>query len=175
MIMKIFLRGISLIFMMLLASCESSEDESLAVWIASVRRTVHENPVEVPPPLVITPAAYNSLGRVDPFDASKISVLLDMSADKGIRPDLKRSREPLEAYPLDQFRMVGSLSRQGHSVGLLEVGKVLHQVRKGDHLGQDLGEVISVRDGAIDIEETVMEASGVWVKRRVKLSIQEAK
>ena len=173
--MKIFLRGISLVFMMLLASCNSSDDESLTAWVASVRRTVHENPVTIPPPLVITPAAYNPSGRVDPFDASKISMLLDISADKGIRPDLKRSREPLESFPLDQFRMVGSLSKQGQSVGLLEVGKVVHHIRKGDHLGQDLGEVISVNDGVIDIEETVMEASGVWVKRRVKLSIQEAK
>ncbi len=173
--MKMFLRGASLVLMLLLAGCESSEDESLTDWVASVRRTVHDNPVTIPVPLTITPAVYDASGRVDPFDASKISILLDITSEKGNRPDLKRAREPLESYPLDQFRLVGSLSRQGQGVALLEVGKVLHQVRKGDHLGQDLGVVISVRDGAIDIEETVQEANGIWVKRRVQLSIREAK
>ena len=173
--MKKFLRTFSLLLVMLLASCDSAEDESLVAWVANVRRTVHANPVSIPSPLIITPAVYESFGRTDPFDVSKISLLLDISADKGIRPDLKRAREPLELYPLDQFRMVGSLSRQGQGVALLEVGKVLHQVRRGDHIDQDLGEVISVKDGAIDIEETVMETNGTWVKRRVQLTIQETK
>lgn len=173
--MKFCVCGASLFFLTLLAGCESSEDESLTAWVASVRSMVHDNPVTIPPPLTITPATYDASDRVDPFDASKISMLIDITVEKGIRPDLKRAREPLESYPLDQFRMVGSLSRQGQGVALLEVGKVLHQVRKGDHLGQDLGEVISVRDGVIDIEETVQEANGVWVKRRVQLSIREVK
>ena len=173
--MNKFLRTFSLLLIALLTGCNPSEDESLVAWVASVRCTVHANPVSIPPPLIISPAIYESYGRTDPFDASKIAWLLDISADKGIRPDLKRAREPLESYPLDPFRMVGSLSRQGQGVALLEVGKILHQVRRGDHLGQDLGEVISIKDGVIDIEETVLETNGTWVKRRVQLTIRETK
>lgn len=173
--MKKFLRTFSWLLVALLCGCNPSEEESLVAWVASVRSTVHANPVSIPVQLTITPAIYESFGRADPFDVSKISLLLDIFADKGIRPDLKRAREPLESYPLDQFRMVGSLSRQGQGVALLEVGKVVHQVRRGDHLGQDLGEVISIKDGVIDIEETVMETNGAWVKRRVQLTIRETK
>jgi type IV pilus assembly protein PilP len=60
-------------------------------------------------------------------------------------------------------------------VALVEVGKVLYQLRKGNHLGQDLGEVINIMDGSIEIEETIQEANGTWVKRRVQLSMREAK
>ena len=123
----------------------------------------------------MTPSVYEPAGRVDPFDASKISMLLDISDHAGVRPDLKRSREPLESYPLDQFRMVGSLGRPGQSVALVEVGKILYQLRKGNHLGQDLGEVITIMDGSIEIEETIQEANGNWIKRRVQLSMREAK
>jgi type IV pilus assembly protein PilP len=71
--------------------------------------------------------------------------------------------------------MVGSLGRPGQSVALVEVGKILYQLRKGNHLGQDLGEVITIMDGSIEIEETVQEANGNWLKRRVQLSMRDAK
>jgi type IV pilus assembly protein PilP len=143
--------------------------------MASVRGTAHSNPLTLPESLVMKPSVYELAGRVDPFDASKISMLLDISDRAGVRPDLKRSREPLESYPLDQFRMVGSLGRPGQSVALVEVGKILYQLRKGNHLGQDLGEVITIMGDSIEIEETVQEANGNWVKRRVQLSMREVK
>ncbi len=168
-------RAIILCFLISLAACDSSNDENLSEWMATVRRTSHTSPLSLPAPLAMTPSVYEPLGRMDPFDASKISMLLDLSDRAGVHPDLKRSREPLESYPLDQFRMVGSLGRPGHSVALVEVGKILYQLRKGNHLGQDLGEVITIMDGSIEIEETIQEANGNWIKRRVQLSMREAK
>jgi len=168
-------RAIILCFLISLAACDSSNDENLSEWMATVRRTSHTSPLSLPAPLAMTPSVYEPLGRVDPFDALKISMLLDLSDRAGVHPDLKRSREPLESYPLDQFRMVGSLGRPGHSVALVEVGKILYQLRKGNHLGQDLGEVITIMDGSIEIEETIQEANGNWIKRRVQLSMREAK
>jgi type IV pilus assembly protein PilP len=167
--------AIVLCFLLSLAACESSSDESLSEWMATVRRTAHASPLSLPAPLAMMPSVYELAGQVDPFDASKISMLLDISDHAGVRPDLKRSREPLESYPLDQFRMVGSLGRPGQSVALVEVGKILYQLRKGNHLGQDLGEVITIMDGSIEIEETIQEANGNWIKRRVQLSMREAK
>ena len=111
-----FVRNTLLFSLLVLAGCESSNDENLSVWMATVRQSTHTNALTVPPPLVATPATYEPVNRADPFDATKISMLLDMSDQAGVRPDLKRSREPLESYPLDQFRMVGSLGRQGQSV-----------------------------------------------------------
>jgi len=169
------MRVIVLCFLLILAACGSSSNENLNEWMATVRRTAHSSPLSLPAPLAMTPSVYEPAGRVDPFDASKISMLLDISDHAGIRPDLKRAREPLESYPLDQFRMVGSLGRPGQRVALVEVGKILYQLHKGNHLGQDLGEVINIMDSSIDIEETIQEANGNWIKRRVQLSMRETK
>ncbi|MEY4022872.1 MAG: hypothetical protein RI960_1884 [Pseudomonadota bacterium] len=127
------MRVIVLCFLLILAACGSSSEENLNEWMATVRRTAHSSPLSLPAPLAMTPSVYEPAGRVDPFDASKISMLLDISDHAGIRPDLKRAREPLESYPLDQFRMVGSLGRPGQRVALVEVGKILYQLHKGNH------------------------------------------
>jgi type IV pilus assembly protein PilP len=168
-------RCILLFSLLSLVACEATSDENLSEWMAAVRRTAHSSPLTLPAPLTMKTFVYEPAGQVDPFDASKISMLLDISDRAGVRPDLKRSREPLESYPLDQFRMIGSLGRPGQSVALVEVGKILYQLRKGNHLGQDLGEVINIMDGSIEIEETIQESNGNWVKRRVQLSMREAK
>ena len=169
------IRAIVICTLLSLAACDASSDENLSEWMATVRRTAHTSPLTLPAPLTMKTFIYEPPGQVDPFDTSKISMLLDISDHAGVRPDLKRSREPLESYPLDQFRMIGSLGRPGQSVALVEVGKILYQLRKGNHLGQDLGEVINIMDGSIEIEETIQEANGTWVKRRVQLSMREAK
>ena len=169
------IRAIVICTLLSLAACDASSEENLSEWMATVRRTAHSSPLTLPAPLTMKTFIYEPPGQVDPFDTSKISMLLDISDHAGVRPDLKRSREPLESYPLDQFRMIGSLGRPGQSVALVEVGKILYQLRKGNHLGQDLGEVITIMDGSIEIEETIQEANGTWVKRRVQLSMREAK
>jgi type IV pilus assembly protein PilP len=169
------IRAIVICTLLSLAACDASSDENLSEWMATVRRTAHTSPLTLPAPLTMKTFIYEPPGQVDPFDTSKISMLLDISDHAGVRPDLKRSREPLESYPLDQFRMIGSLGRPGQSVALVEVGKILYQLRKGNHIGQDLGEVIAIMDGSIEIEETIQEANGTWVKRRVQLSMREAK
>ena len=169
------IRAIGICTLLSLAACDASSDENLSEWMATVRRTAHSSPLTLPAPLTMKTFIYEPAGQVDPFDTSKISMLLDISDHAGVRPDLKRSREPLESYPLDQFRMIGSLGRPGQSVALVEVGKILYQLRKGNHIGQDLGEVITIMDGSIEIEETIQEANGTWVKRRVQLSMREAK
>jgi type IV pilus assembly protein PilP len=173
--LKTLIRAIAMCALFSLAACNASGDENLGEWMATVRRTVHTSPLTLPAPLTMKTFVYDPAGQEDPFDASKISMLLDISDHAGVRPDLKRSREPLESYPLDQFRMIGSLGRPGQSIALVEVGKILYQLRKGNHLGQDLGEVINIMDGSIEIEETIQEANGTWVKRRVQLSMREAK
>lgn len=90
-------RAIILCFLISLAACDSSNDENLSEWMAAVRRTSHTSPLSLPALLAMTPSVYEPLGRVDPFDASKISMLLDLSDRSGVHPDLKRSREPLES------------------------------------------------------------------------------
>jgi len=155
-----------------MVSCTSTEDEDLRVWMDKVQHETTVSPVPAPHTLAIQSVTYDPSGKIDPFDNKKISVSLLANAASGPLPDPQRLREPLEAYPLESLRMVGSLRRQGEAIALIEADKILYQVRKGHRLGQDHGTVIRIQDAAIEIEEIVQEAPGSWATRKVQLSIQ---
>jgi type IV pilus assembly protein PilP len=91
-----------------------------------------------------------------------------------IRPDLDRRRETLEAFPLDQIKMVGMMRRGGVNVALVETSGGTHLVRAGNYMGQNFGLVTRVAETEIQLKEIVQDAAGEWVERTSKLELQEA-
>lgn len=87
--------------------------------------------------------------------------------------ELNRRKEPLEAYPLDAMTMVGSLDKGGQKVALLKVENLLHQVRKGNYLGQNYGRVTQITESEITLREIVQDAAGEWIERGTTLQLQE--
>lgn len=158
-----------------LAGCQMSEDDELQAWMEKVSSEAVPTPAPEPQPRIIQPIVYDPADHADPFSIGKITALASVLSGNGATPDLQRVREPLESYPLDSLRMVGSLLRRGQAVALIQANKLLYQVRKGHHLGQDQGKVINISDVAVDIEEIVQESSGGWTTRRVQLSMQGGK
>ena len=57
------------------------------------------------------PFTYTAFDLIDPFKPRKIEPPKGAGAG-GIAPDLNRRREPLEAYPLESLRMVGTLEQK---------------------------------------------------------------
>ncbi len=53
---------------------------------------------------------YNDATIRSPFmPSTPAEVAKNIANDNGIRPDANRRKEPLEAYPLDNLRMMGTL------------------------------------------------------------------
>ena len=159
----------------LVGACGFVADDDLQAWMDKVSREARPAPLPAPEPAIRHPVRYEPGAGPDPFDAAKISATLHARDAGGPAPDPDRAREPLESYPLDSLRMVGSLRRSGRSVALVEADKLLYQVGEGHHLGQDQGKVIRIDETAMEIEELVQDAAGGWTRRRVRLSIQEKK
>ncbi len=170
-----FVRRLGTLLCVALAACSTQDDDDLHAWMDRVRRQQPPAAAPLPAPPVIRPVVYDPSGRTDPFDMANIHAPVTAAVSGELMPDLQRPREPLEAYPLDSLRMVGSLRRQGQSVALVEADKMLHQVRKGHRLGQDQGTVVHIADSSIEIEEIIQESSGTWARRRVQLSMQGKK
>lgn len=164
-----------LVFIFSFAGCSAPDNEELQTWMAKVRSEAAPVPPMEPRPQTVATVTYDPTGLADPFDAGKITAISSSLSDSAPHPDVQRPREPLESYPLDSLRMVGSLLRHGQAVALVQADKVLYQVRKGQHLGQDQGKVIDISDTAIAIEEIVQESAGAWATRKVQLSIQGGK
>lgn len=114
---------------------------------------------------------YDGAGLKDPFDPSKI----EPDKEKGGKnaPDKTRRPEPLEAYPLESLSMVGLLKMKGQPVALVQVDKVIYQVKVGNYLGQNFGIVTNITDAEVTLKELVEDSSGDWVERISSLQLQE--
>jgi type IV pilus assembly protein PilP len=163
--------GVIIVF---LAGCSEAPEQDLRAWMSEIRQQSQPVSFDLPPSPVFEEFHYQAAGRLDPFDVAKISASLGAEFNAtGLQPDTHRAREPLESYPLDSLRLVGNMRRPGQVVALVEADKVIHQVHLGSHLGPDMGKVIAISEGAIEIEEMVQDAANTWAKRRARLVLQE--
>ncbi len=79
------------------------------------------------------PFAYNAYDLTDPFKPRKIEPPKS-AAKGGIQPDLNRQREALEAFPLENLAMVGTLQQKGQMFALVRApDKGLYRVSSGNY------------------------------------------
>jgi len=161
-----------------LAGCGDSDVTEIHQWMDETNRTTKVQVVPIAEPKTFLPFAYSIRDEMDPFDPTKLLSELARAAEangSSLRPDATRRKEPLEAFPLDAMKMVGTLRSKGSIFGLLQIDRTIYRVRNGERLGQNFGVITSVNDDAIGIKETVQDAGGEWVERATKLELQEGK
>lgn len=160
---------------LLVAGCAADHDE-LRLWMEQQRREIKPNVTPLQPPKKFDPEPYSMAQSVEPFSNQKFTVALkqDVRAPNPLlSAQLRRRKEPLEAYPLDNMSMVGSVNKQGQPTALLRVDALLYQVRVGEHLGQNFGRITAISETQISLVETVQDAAGEWIERPATLQLQE--
>jgi type IV pilus assembly protein PilP len=158
-----------------LTACGGPADE-LTEWMAQQRREVRPSVEPLQPPKKFDPQSYAGLDLVDPFSNQKLAVALRQEArqpSSALAAELNRRKEPLENFPLDGMRMVGSVSKDGRPHALLKVDKLLYQVAVGDHIGQNFGRITSITETEVTLRELVQDAAGEWIERPMTLQLQE--
>ena len=88
-------------------------------------------------------------------------------------PDLNRRKEPLEAFPLEQLKMVGTLAQGTDTYALVRADKTLYRVKKGNYMGQNFGLITDVNDSEIKLKEIVQDSAGDWAERQSVLPLLE--
>lgn len=167
--------GVALLGLSLLAGCTADHDE-LRQWMEQQRREIKPNVTPLQAPKKFDPEPYSQTQAVEPFSNQKLSVALKQEArapNSLLARQLNRRKEPLEAFPLDSMRMVGSVTKQGQPYALLRVDALLYQVKVGDHLGQNYGQITRINETEITLQETVQDAAGEWIERPATLQLQE--
>ena len=90
-----------------------------------------------------------------------------------LAPDTARSREPLEDFPLDALKLVGTMSLDGQNWALINApdGQI-YRVVVGSYLGQNTGKIIQINKstGSLEIEERLQGASGRWEVRSIQMT-----
>jgi type IV pilus assembly protein PilP len=117
------------------------------------------------------PFAYNAFDLPDPFKPRKIE---PTRGGGQLQPDLNRRKEPLEAYPLESLRMVGTLQKLKAMYALVRTNdKDLYQVRVGNYMGQNFGVVTAITENEIRLKELVQDSAGDWSERTSSLLLEE--
>jgi type IV pilus assembly protein PilP len=166
---------ISMATVSLLAGC-GSDIEELRQWMEQQRKEAKPTVTPLLPPKKFLPQPYEANTGVDPFSTQKLSVAIRQEAAQPnslLTAEINRRKEPLEAYPLDNMNMVGSLTREGRRYALLRVDNLLYQVKVGDYLGQNFGRITKISETEITLREVVQDAAGEWIERTSTLQLQE--
>jgi type IV pilus assembly protein PilP len=167
--------GCALLVSTLLAAC-GAEQQELSEWMEQQKREVKPSVQPLSPPKKFNPQPYAALTGVEPFSQQKLTVALKQEARQPnslLAAEINRRKEPLEAYPLDSMRMVGSVVRSGRPYALLRVDNLLYQVKAGDYLGQNYGKITRISETDVALREIVQDAAGEWIERSSAMQLQE--
>ncbi|HXE47577.1 MAG TPA: pilus assembly protein PilP [Ramlibacter sp.] len=164
---------------LLLAACGSSGQEELQTWMNEQRAQTRPKVQPIPEPKKFTPQAYTQEAATDPFSHQKLTQALKRESAQTtsnaalVAPELARRKEPLESFPLDTMKMVGSMVKEGRPVALVRIDSLLYQVRPGNYLGQNFGKIVKVGETDLVLREIVQDAAGEWIERTATLQLQE--
>jgi len=165
----------SMLTVSMLSGCGSAQEE-LRDWTAQERSRARPRVEPITPPQKFIPQTYLGGDAVEPFATQKLTVAIrqELAAPNPlITAELNRRKEPLESFPLDGMKMVGSVNKRKMPYALLQVDKLLYQVKVGDYLGQNYGKIMKITETEISLREIVQDASGDWIERPAALQLQE--
>jgi len=158
-----------------LTACGSQEDAELREWVKAQDNMPRPriDPLPEVKPFEAFAYAADKDGLIDPFRPRKIEAPKP-TAGGGLKPDLNRRKEPLEAYPLENLRMVGTLSQEKQVFALVKTpDNNLFRVKTGNYLGQNFGLVMEVSEGGMKLREIVQDSGGDWIERMSTLQLQD--
>ena len=150
----------------------SSEIDELKQFVRDSDKGIPRRVEPLPAVKPFEPFAYEGFDLPDPFKPRKLSAPKE-GGGGGIAPDLNRRKEPLEAFPLEQLKMVGTLSQNKETYALVRADKTLYRVKKGNYMGQNFGLITDVTESEIKLKEIVQDSAGDWAERQSVLPLLE--
>jgi type IV pilus assembly protein PilP len=158
-----------------LGACTADNDELIS-WMEQQHKEVKPSVAPIFPPKKFDPQAYLGVTGVEPFGTQKLIPVGGAAAGRSsalLTTAKAHATQELESYPLDSMTMVGSLQQGGKAHALIMVENRLHDVKVGDWIGQNYGQITAITDSQITLRETVQDPTGEWIERASTLQIQE--
>jgi type IV pilus assembly protein PilP len=157
--------------LVVLGGC-SSEINELKQFVKDSDKGLPRKIEPLPAVKPFEPFTYEGFDLPDPFKPRKLTAPRE-GAGGGLAPDLNRRKEPLEAFPLEQLKMVGTLSQGNDTYALVRADKTLYRVKKGNYMGQNFGLITDVTESEIKLKEIVQDSAGDWAERQSALPLLE--
>jgi type IV pilus assembly protein PilP len=156
-----------------LAACGGEQYSDLRQFVKDSEKLPHGRIPPLPDVKPYEPFTYDAYNLIDPFKPRKIEPP-KTQAGGGVQPDLARRKEPLEAYPLENLRMVGTLQQNKQTYALVKSpDNNLFRVKSGNYLGQNFGLITAISESTIKLKEIVQDSGGDWTERVSTLTLAE--
>lgn len=156
---------------LVLSGCgiDSGHDD-IKDWMKEQESSMKGKIEKLPPAKSFIPVTYNA--AIDPFNMKEKASLNDLLKDR-YAPDFNRPKEPLEAIPLQNLKMIGSVLKDGKYYAMIkDNNKLIYYVTVGDYMGVDYGQIKKISEGEIQLEERVKEGDE-WKIRPAKIFLYE--
>lgn len=169
----------SLVFLsaMLLGACSGGATEDLADYVEKIK---NQQKVSIEPLPEFEPYesfVYEANSLRDPFTAPLFShpqSTVAQSNGNGVTPNFKRPTEPLEEFPLDSLRMVGTLEQDIETWALINTTEgAIHRVQPGNYIGHNHGKIIRITEFEVELTEIIPDGLGGWIERQASIAISE--
>lgn len=170
--------------MVLALSACAKDDTELRNWLAN-EKSRQPPPVEPIPSIAqYKKFLYAASHLRDPFEdilrksAAEAADGTGPQGDQAAAPETNRRPEPLESYPLDALRMVGTLEKADESGDLFALiqapDSTVTRVMVGNYMGQNYGRIISIGEYEVQLEEKIPDGNGGWFDRATAVAIVES-
>ncbi len=155
-----------------LASCGGEKYSDLKQFVKESDNLPHGRIPPLPDVKPYEPFTYDAYNLLDPFKPRKIEP--PKGAGGSLQPDLTRRKEPLEAYPLENLQMVGTLQQGKTTYALIKTpDNNLFRVKPGNYMGQNFGLIGEITESGIQLKEIIQDSTGDWTERTSNMTLIE--
>lgn len=164
-------RGIFIFLALSLSACSVDHNEDLKQFVKDSGSGLRGKVDPLPEIKPYEPFTYNAFDLQDPFKPRKLKAAKGAG---GLQPDLNRPKEALEAYPLENLKMVGMLQKNKIIFAIIKTpDNNLYRVKAGNYIGQNFGVISKVTESELSLKEIVQDSAGDWTERASTLQLQE--
>ena len=158
-----------------LAACSGEQHSDLRQFVKESDNLPRGRIPPLPEVKPYEPFTYNAYDITDPFKPRSIAPPKATALAGSIKPPpADRRKEPLEAYPLENLKMVGTLQQRKEIYAVVRTpDNRLFRVKPGNFLGQNFGRITDISESAIKIKELVQDSGGEWKEEERSLQLQE--
>ena len=159
-----------------LQACQDRSMQDLRDFVANAYK---DKKPEIEPLPEIKPYKgfeYAAADSEDPFDLENIITSRAAAAALGESPDSNRPREPLEEFPLDALKMVGTMSQDQRPYVIVKTSEgTALRATIGNYMGQNDGKIKQIipEEQKVLLTELVLDTAGRWVNRDVEITIDK--
>jgi len=162
-----------MVLLLALAACTSEQHSDLRKFVKDSDNLPRGRIPPLPEAKPYEPFTYDAFNLTDPFKPRKIEPPKTAGAG-GLQPDFNRRREPLEAYSLENLKMVGTLEQKKQIYAIVKTpDNNLFRVKVGNYMGQNFGRITAISESDIKLKEIVQDSGGSWEEKVQTLQLQD--